>query len=59
MLTAVPENIFLLVRCRTGTKIDVRLAFPARTQNIIAIKEVLILKNKHIHIIRGMCICLF
>ena len=51
MLTAVPETILRLVKCRTGTSNDVKLALPAKTQNIIAISGVLILKIKHVQIV--------
>lgn len=54
MLTAVPDTIFLFVRCRTGTKRDVRLAFPARTKNIRAMYPVRILNIKHKHIINKL-----
>ena len=37
ILTAVPETIFLFVICKTGTKSEERLAFPAKIQKIIGI----------------------
>ena len=54
MLTAVPDTIFLFVRCRTGTNKDVRLALPARIKNIRAMYPVLILNIKHKHIINRL-----
>ena len=50
ILTAVPDTIFLFVKCRTGTRSDVRLALAAKMQKITAIASVRIFKirNKHI-----------
>ena len=53
ILTAVPDTIFLFVKCKTGTNNEVKLAFPAKTKNIIAIKLVLILNIKHKQIIKS------
>jgi hypothetical protein len=38
ILTAVPDIIFLFVKCKTGTSMEDRLALAARTQNTQAIK---------------------
>jgi len=38
MLTAVPETIFRLVKCSTGTRSEVKLALAAKIKNITAIK---------------------
>ena len=50
MLTAVPETIFLLVKCKTGTSIEVKLAFAASMQNNSAISFVLIQNPRQIQI---------
>ena len=50
ILTAVPDTIFLFVKCKTGTSIEVKLAFPAKIQNKNAINLVLILKIKQAQI---------
>ena len=50
ILTAVPETILRFVKCKTGTKSEVKLALAAKMKNIIAIKSVLMLKIKQIHI---------
>ena len=51
MLTAVPEIIFLLVICKTGTNSEDKLAFPAKIQNIIGIRADLMLNHIIIQII--------
>ena len=41
ILTAVPETIFLFVKCKTGTRIELKLAFAAKIQKTTTIKSVL------------------
>ena len=53
ILTAVPEIIFLFVACKTGTRSADKLAFPASTQNINAIKVVFISSQIKMHIVRS------